>query len=76
MDDNIFIRYADMPITIKSYTILNPDMTFTIILNSKLTREQNIISYAHEYNHIINNDYDKKMDINLLEICAHAENLK
>lgn len=63
--------YANMPSTIKAYTICNPDMTYTIVLNSRLTREQHLISYHHEMNHIENGDYDKKCDVGFLEIVAH-----
>lgn len=44
---------ADMSCSIKSYVIANADMSFTIVLNSTLSYEQNQQSYFHEYAHII-----------------------
>lgn len=62
---------TDMPVSIKAYTVLNRDMSYTIILNSRHTREQHLISYHHEMKHIENGDYEKKCDVGLLEIKAH-----
>ncbi|MCI8483463.1 MAG: ImmA/IrrE family metallo-endopeptidase [Lachnospiraceae bacterium] len=67
--------YADMPETIKSFVVCNPDLSYTIVLNSKMSYEQNLISYAHEIAHIKNNDYDKKCDVDVLEYTAHHTNL-
>lgn len=63
--------YANMPYTIKAYTVCNPDMTYTVVLNSRLTREQHLISYHHEMKHIEHGDFDKKCNVGLLEIIAH-----
>ncbi len=62
---------AQLPNHIKAYTVANPDMSFTIVLNSALSYEQNKKSYLHEYMHIINGDYDKKCSIDVIEFNAH-----
>lgn len=62
---------VDMPSTIKSFTVYNSDMTYTIVLNSRLTREQRLISYHHEMQHIERGDYDRTCDVGLLELYAH-----
>lgn len=65
--------YTDMPETIKSFVVCNPDFSYTIVLNSRLSHEQNLISYAHEISHIKNNDFDKNCsDINTIELVAHC----
>lgn len=46
------VIYADMPPTIKAYTVNNNDDSFTIVLNSRLNREQHLKSYHHELTHI------------------------
>ncbi len=66
------VIYADMPTTIKAYTVINSDNTYTIVLNSRLNREQHLLSYYHEMKHIENNDYDKKCDVNIIEFEAHS----
>lgn len=66
------VIYADMPATIKAYTVNNNDDSFTIVLNSRLNREQHLISYHHELSHIARGDYDRQcMDADIIEINAH-----
>lgn len=70
METNVI--YANMPATIKAYTVNNNDDTYTVVLNSRLNREQHLISYHHEMRHIENGDYDKQCkDVQLIEIFAH-----
>lgn len=69
--NDINVLYANMPPTIRSYVVSNADMSYTIVLNGRLTREQNLISYKHELEHISNGDYDKKCSIDIIEINAH-----
>ncbi len=72
MEPNVI--YADMPTRIKAYTIRSANGTYTIVLNSRLTREQHLISYHHEMYHIENGDYDRTdTNINAIEINAHKE---
>lgn len=69
--DNVFVRYMDFPATIRSFVVANKDLTYTIVLNSKLSHEQNLISYQHELDHILRGDYEKKCSVDLIEINAH-----
>ena len=66
------MNYTEMPTTVRSFVIVNSDSTYTIILNSKLSHEQNIISYWHEIDQIRNGDYEKKCSVDLIEITAHG----
>ncbi len=59
MEDDIFTYYTDMPATIRSFVVSNNDTNFTIILNAKLGREQQLKAYLHEMDHIRNGDYEK-----------------
>lgn len=54
------IVYADMPVTIKAYTMHYNDDTYTIVLNSRHCLEQLIKAYHHEIKHIENGDYSKQ----------------
>ena len=69
--DNVFVRYMDFPATIRSFVVANKDLTYTIVLNSKLSHEQNLISYQHELDHILRGDYEKKCSVDFIEITAH-----
>ena len=59
MEDDIYTYYVDLPCTIRSFVVSNNDTNFTIILNAKLGREQQLKAYLHEMNHIRNGDYEK-----------------
>jgi hypothetical protein len=69
--EDIFVKLIDLPYTIRSYVVLNKDQSYTIVLNSKLSYEQNLISYQHEMEHIKNGDYEKKCSVDMIEIIAH-----
>ena len=62
---------ADMPTTIPAFVVSNADDSYTIVLNTRHSREQHLKSYAHEYHHIINGDYEKKCSADLIELWAH-----
>lgn len=69
--NDIIVKLLDLPGTVHSFVISNADQTYTIVLNSKLNYEQNMISYEHELKHILNGDYEKKCSVDLIEINAH-----
>lgn len=70
--EDVFVRYLELPTTVRSFVVVNNDMTYTVILNSKLNHEQNILSYQHELDHILRGDYEKKCSVDFIEINAHA----
>lgn len=74
--DNIRTILHDLPNSIKSFVVATPDGFFTIYLNQNLSHDQNVKSYLHEYEHIINGDYDKKCSVDLIEFRAHREDFK
>ncbi len=71
MENGIYTYYLDMPTTIKSFVVSNNDMTFTVIINAKIGRDQQLKAYQHELSHIKNGDYDKKTTADLIELAAH-----
>lgn len=71
MDDDIFVRYIDMDVMIKEQVFANTDDSYTILINSRLNREQQLHSYLHAINHIINGDFDTDNDVDLIESRAH-----
>lgn len=68
--DDVKTLLCDMPTAIKAYTI-SKDGYYTIVLNSRLSREQNLISYRHEISHIINGDFQNRNNAGLIELFAH-----
>ena len=69
--DDTNVRFLALPCSVKAYVVANSDMSYTIVLNSNLSREQNVRSYAHELEHIRNGDYDKKCNADLIEFYTH-----
>ena len=63
---------ADMPCSIAAYTVVNADMSYTVVLNSRLNYERQLLAYHHELKHIENGDYDKRCSVDLIEFYAHA----
>lgn len=72
MNENIFVRHYNLPHSIRSYVVANRDMSFTIVINSRLSAETQLQAYKHELDHIANGDYDKTGNVSLLELNAHA----
>lgn len=70
--ENIYTRFENMPTTIGAFVVENGDMSYTIVLNSRMTRERNLISYKHELKHIGNKDFEK-YDVGEIETRAHEE---
>lgn len=64
---------ADMPTTIPAFVVSNADLSYTIVLNARLSHEQHLKSYAHEFYHIMNGDYEKKCSADLIELWAHQQ---
>lgn len=64
---------ADMPTSIPAFVISNADLSYTIVLNARLSHEQHLKSYAHEFHHIMNGDYEKKCSADLVELWAHKD---
>lgn len=71
MKPDVFCHYADMPTTIPAFVVANTDGSYTVILNSKHSREQHLKSYAHELKHILDGDYEKKCSADLIEFWTH-----
>lgn len=60
------VRLLQLPVTIRGFVKENEDGTYTIVLNSRLSYEQNLKTYKHELSHIANNDFQKH-DVNEAE---------
>lgn len=69
---DVNVLFADMPGTIPAYSISNPDLSFTIVINSRLNRERQLEAYYHEMKHIEGGDYERKTHVDIIECYAHA----
>ena len=69
--EEINVQMQDLPEAIKGFTVRNGG-EYTIILNSRHCREQNIKTYQHELKHILGGDFERTEDVNRLEKERHA----
>lgn len=70
MAPDVNVIEMDLPTTISSYVISNPDTTYTIILNARLSYKRRLEAYQHELDHIQNNDFQKE-NVQSIEFVAH-----
>lgn len=68
-DVNTFI--VDLPTSIKSFVRQNDDMTVTIVLNARISREERILAYKHELDHLNNDDLSSDIYADDIERKAH-----
>lgn len=72
MLDNCITIFQNLPYKIKGFAVYNSnDDYYTIVLNSRLSHDQNLKTYIHELKHINNNDFFSDLDVSMIEACAH-----
>ena len=64
--ENIPVFLKDLPTTIRGFTCLGVDYSPCIVINARLSKEQQRKTYRHEINHIRNGDMDNE---NYMEYC-------
>lgn len=67
----INVIYKDMPVEIKSFVKKGVE-TDTIVINSRLSYEQQMKCYLHEVQHLRNNDFEKYF-VQQIEFDAHRK---
>lgn len=70
MNEDFNIVMQDLPTTIGGFT-KETDGYYTIVLNSRMTHERNILTYKHEKGHIDKNDFDRDCTADQIEAEAH-----
>ena len=72
MLDNCITIFQNLPYKIKGFAVYNSNEDYyTIVLNSRLSHDQNLKTYIHELEHITNNDFYSKLSATKLETIAH-----
>lgn len=66
------VHLIDMPCSIPGITVMVDSDTFCILINARLSHEQQCTAYDHEINHIDNKDFDMMYDVNELESIRHS----
>ena len=73
MEETHNIVLADLPTKVYSFVRQNPDGSYTIVLNARLSAEDRLRHYRHELNHIDNCDFEKEETADEIEAYAHRE---
>lgn len=72
MLNDIFVYYIDFKNSVPATSTVNEDGSYSIFLNSRLAREQQINGYIHELKHILQLDFENRdRNISVLEYYAH-----
>ena len=73
--DEVNVIYADLPPRIKGMLVKTCDEEecYTIVLNSRLSAEQNRETYEHEMRHLKESDFDQAdKDVDQIEMVRHV----
>ena len=68
LDVNTFL--LDMDVLIPEHVIANSDGSYTVLINSRLSRERQLEAFSHAMEHIERNDFEKS-DADNIEFNAH-----
>lgn len=67
MTQDVNILFLDMSPKIPAYIVCKADMSYTIVINSRLSRERQLQTYHREMKHIENGNFKKKCSDDLTE---------
>ena len=68
--DDINVQILDMDTKVPEHLVKNNDDSYTIFLNARMSRENQIASYYHALKHIERNDYNME-NVQEIEKNAH-----
>jgi hypothetical protein len=72
--DNVNVIYCDLPPKVKGMVVktFDEEECYTIVLNSRLSAEQNRETYEHEMKHLKEKDFAKEgLDVGEIEWQRH-----
>lgn len=65
------VIYRDIPCDVGGMVHENEDGTYTVILNSRMTRERQEAAARHEIRHMNGNDFNSGMSADEIEMIRH-----
>lgn len=68
--DDVYVFLVNFPCPGEEMIIPNEDASYTVLINSKLSRERQLEVYQHALKHIQENDFEKD-DVQEIEADAH-----
>lgn len=76
MRDDVHVLFLQLPNHIKEFVTLNPDMSYTIVLNASHSHETHLEAYAHALHHIEEHDFDNCASADMIEVFAHQNQIE
>lgn len=67
---DFFLYYMKMPPKIYAFVMANSDGTYSMFLDPRRSRDQQIEDYIHELMHIVNDDLDNGLPIWIVEAAS------
>ena len=61
--NDVFVRVIDLPYCIKGITVPDEEGDFNVYINSRLSYDEQKITYIHEHFHILHKHFDTFDDI-------------
>lgn len=71
MTDEIYVKVVDLPGKVHGFTHVEPDGSYTIIVNANDCEARRMKAYRHEVDHIKRGDFDFGRDVQAVEMEAH-----
>lgn len=71
MTADIFIKLLDFDTKIKETVTENADGSYTIFINSRLSKEAQSDAYMHALRHILRHDFESNYSADVIEAYAH-----
>lgn len=59
LTEAIGVYFVDMDTGIDEQVFFNADLSYTILINSRLNWERQMLAYQHAVRHIMEHDFDK-----------------
>ena len=72
--DDINVQILDMDTKVPEHLVKNNDDSYTIFLNARMSRENQIASYYHALKHITEDDFQKE-NVQEIEKSTHSSNI-
>ena len=70
MTPTVNVCLVNFPCRGEEMVVPNEDNSYTVIINSRLSREKQLAAYMHAMKHISGNDFEK-FDVQQIEAEAH-----
>ena len=71
MTEEIYVKVVSMPGKFHGLTHVDPDGSYTILLNENDSEARRLKAYKHELDHIRRGDFDSDAGIQQIELEAH-----